>query len=254
MPLGPHRGSGAPRLQWRWNVKLIVLCSVLLPLTLAAGFWQLRRADEKRDLLATWQQRLDSDPVPLEAVDPRSDNQYLRVFVTGLPDQAHQLLVDNRLRRGRAGYEVLMPVQFDKDAWVLVNRGWVPRVDARDRATPIPPLGESRRLVGHLYRAAKMAPVLGPEEPADRWPQVIQQPAPELLAQRLGRALLPYQLRLEESPGFDVDWPVIGLSPQQHLGYAVQWFGLSGVLVVLGVISNSNLPEWWRARRRRSHG
>jgi cytochrome oxidase assembly protein ShyY1 len=254
MPLGPHRGSEAPRLQWHWNVKLIVLCSALLPLTLAAGFWQLRRAEEKRDLLAAWQQRLGSEPVALETVEPRGDNQYLRVFVTGLPDQAHQFLVDNRLRRGRAGYEVLMPVQFDKDAWILVNRGWLPRGDARDRALPIPPLTQSGRLVGHLYRAAKVAPVLGPEEPGASWPQVIQQPEPGLLARRFGHQLFPYQLRLEESPGFDVDWPVVGLSPQQHLGYAVQWFGLSGVLVVLGVISNSNLPEWWRARRRRSHG
>ncbi len=254
MPLEPHRGSEAPRLQWRWNIRLIALCSMLLPLTVAAGFWQLRRADEKRDLMSTYQQRQQAAPVALETVDRQGDNQYLRVFVTGLPDQAHQFLVDNRLRRGRAGYEVLMPVQFGKDAWILVNRGWLPRADARDRATPIPPLIESGRLVGHLYRAAKVAPVLGPEEPADGWPQVIQQPEPELLARRFGHDLFPYQLRLEESPGFDADWPVAGLSPQQHLGYAVQWFGLSAVLVVLGVISNSNLPEWWRARRRRSHG
>ena len=40
------------------------------------------------------------------------------------------------------------------------------------------------------------------------------------------------------------------LPPERHRGYAVQWFGLSAVVVVLGVISNSNFPKWWRARRR----
>ena len=252
MPLGPHRGSEAPRFQWHWNVKLIALCSALLPLTVAAGFWQLGRADEKRQLLATYEQRQRLDPVALTTVDPLADNQHLRVVVTGWPDQAHQFLVDNRLRRGRAGYEILLPVRFAKDGWLLVNRGWLPRAAGPDRIPEIPPVAESLTLVGYLYRASGVAPVLGPEEPAAGWPQVIQQPEPELLAGRLGRELFPYQLRLEESPGFDADWPVAGLSPEQHLGYAVQWFGLSAVVVVLGVISNSNFPEWWRARRRRS--
>jgi cytochrome oxidase assembly protein ShyY1 len=103
--------------------------------------------------------------------------------------------------------------------------------------------------VGYLHATASQAPVLGSEEPVSGWPQVVQQPDIELLERRLGRELFPYRVRLEHSPGFDTGWITTNLSPAQHQGYAVQWFSLSIALMVLGVLSNSNLVELWRARR-----
>lgn len=236
--------------RWRWNGRLVVLCLLLLPLTVTAGFWQLRRADEKRDLLAIHAQRSQAAPVALAHLDLQEEQQYRRVTVTGWPDQAHQFLLDNRMRHGRAGYEVLTPVRWADDGWIMVNRGWLPRPADGSGIPAVPRLSEPVTLVGYLYQAAAVAPVLGPEQPGADWPQVLQQPVPGLLVQRLGRDILPYQLRLEDSPGFETGWTVASLSPDQHIGYAVQWFGLSVVLAVLGVISNSNFPEWWRARRR----
>lgn len=237
-------------MQWRWNGKLVVFCLVLLPITVAAGFWQLGRAEEKRQVQLVHQQRDGAAPVDLTAIDVAEDQQYRTVVVTGWPDQQHQLLVDNRMRNGRAGYEVLLPLRFGPGQWVLVNRGWLPR----EQRGSIPALPEKRvQLSGHLYRPARLAPVLGSEEAITGWPQVIQQPNPELLEQRLGRELFPYQLRLDRSPGLETAWAMSGLTEQQHLGYAVQWFALSAALLTLGAIGNSTMPEWWRARRRRSH-
>lgn len=250
MPMVPERKSRPIALQWRWNGRLMVFCLLVLPLTITAGFWQLRRADEKRELLALYDQRSRTAPVAVADVDLREDQQYLRVTVTGWPDQTHQFLLDNRMRHGRAGYEVLTPVRWAGGGWIMVNRGWLPRPPEGNGVPAIPPLPELVTLVGYLYQAPAAAPVLGPEQPGLDWPQVLQQPAPSLLVQRLGREIFPYQLRLEDSPGFETGWTVASLSPEQHLGYAVQWFGLSAVLVLLGLISNSNFPEWWQARRR----
>lgn len=235
-------------MRWHWNGRLVVFCALLLPLTISAGFWQLRRADEKRAVAELYAQRSAAEPVVLASLELRDDQQYRRVRVTGVADQAHQFLLDNRMRNGRAGYEVLTPVRWSEDGWIMVNRGWLPRpVDGGVPA--IPPLPEPVSLVGYLYQTAGIAPVLGPEQPATGWPQVLQQPDPPLVMQRLGRDIAPYQVRLDHSPGLETGWTVSSLSTEQHLGYAVQWFGLSTVLVVLGVISNSNLVEWWRARR-----
>lgn len=246
-PVTEHE-SRQTALRWQWNGRLIVFCALLLPLTISAGVWQLRRGDEKRALLEGYAQRSATEAVALASLDLQGDQQYRRVRVTGVADQAHQFLLDNRMRHGRAGYEVLTPVRWSADGWIMVNRGWLPR--AVDGGVPaIPPLPEPVSLVGYLYRTAGIAPVLGPEQPDSGWPQVLQQPDSEMLMLRLGRDIAPYQVRLDHSPGFEAGWTVANLSPEQHLGYAVQWFGLSTVLVVLGVISNSNVVEWWRARR-----
>lgn len=251
MSSSPHRRPQRPRLQWQWNGRLLLCCLLILPLTLAAGFWQLDRAGEKRELLATFAARAQQAPVALTGVDPDADNRYLRVSASGRPDPGHQFLLDNRMRAGRAGYEVLTPVQLGDGGWVLVNRGWLPRGPSRAALPEIPPLPERVDWVGHLHGAASRAPVLGPEQPVAGWPQIVQQPDLELLERRLGRELLPYLVRLERSPGFDTGWITTNLSPAQHQGYAVQWFALSLTLVVLGLVSNSNLIELWRDRRRR---
>ncbi len=231
----------------------MVFCLIALLLTVTAGFWQLRRAEEKRELLAVFAARAQQKPVMLAEVDPDADNRYLRVSVSGRPDRQHQFLLDNRMRDGRAGYEVLTPVQFSDGVWVLVNRGWLPRGPSRTSLPELPLLPEQVHWVGFLHSSASQALVLGPEEPIAGWPQIVQQPDLELLERRLDREFFPYRVRLENSPGFDTGWITVNLSPAQHQGYAVQWFGLSLTLMVLGLFSNSNLIELWRARRRR-HG
>ena len=47
---------------------------------------------------------------------------------------------------------------------------------------------------------------------------------------------LPFELRLEPGPAaYAVNWPTVTLNPEQHLGYAVQWFSLAAALLVLFV-------------------
>jgi cytochrome oxidase assembly protein ShyY1 len=63
------------------------------------------------------------------------------------------------------------------------------------------------------------------------------------LERRLGRALFPDVVRLESSPGLDTGWIVVNLTPEQHLGYAVQWFALATALAILTFVTNSNIAE-----------
>jgi cytochrome oxidase assembly protein ShyY1 len=62
------------------------------------------------------------------------------------------------------------------------------------------------------------------------------------LGAALGQALYPYALVLDEGqPGlFQRDWqPGVTMTPEKHLGYAVQWFGLAVALLIIYVGVNT---------------
>jgi len=50
-----------------------------------------------------------------------------RVLVRGQYEPQYQILIDNRVHQGQAGYHVLTPLRIeDGNVRILVNRGWVP--------------------------------------------------------------------------------------------------------------------------------
>jgi hypothetical protein len=80
-----------------------------------------------------------------------SDRRYLRVTARGRYDSRHRLLLDNQVRRGRAGYRVLTPLRMEGDPRVLlVDRGWVPLGASRDELPAVAVSTEPRRVRGAL--------------------------------------------------------------------------------------------------------
>ena len=229
---------------------LVVLA--LLLLLLALGAWQLSRADEKRELLALHEARRLAAPVTVDQLERRQDRAYVRVRLHGSFDAEHGLLLDNRIRGGQAGVEVLQPF-YDQASglWLLLNRGWLPWPDRRMAptfATPEGPLS----LTAWAYVPLGEPFLLQQAQAAQGWPLLITQVEPQALWQRLGRAGLPQELRLEPGPAaFQVDWPVVAMSPDKHLGYAVQWFALAAAL--LGLFIYFGLHNARETRHEPSH-
>jgi len=207
---------------------------LLLPLLLALGFWQLSRAEEKRQLLADYQAIQQAPPISLGELFAQTvpkDGQ--RVQLQGRFDAAHSLLLDNRTRSGRAGVELLQPFQ-DKNSglWLLVNRGWLPWPDRRVAPTFATPDNE-QQLIARVYLPKKALFQL--ESPdSDDWPRLISAVQAQTLWQQLKRDGLPWQLRLEDSAAaYITDWQVVSMPPAKHTGYAVQWFALAATLAAL---------------------
>jgi len=69
-------------------------------------------------------------------------------------------------------------------------------------------------------------------------------------AELYGEDFFPYQLRLDQdSPGaLQTGWATVSVQPAKHTGYAVQWFVMALVLLLMTVIANSNLAEWLKQR------
>ena len=115
----------------------VALTAAGVALFVVLGMWQLQRAALKESIETKFEQRLAQPYRPLQAMDDQADIEFRRVLLEGKYDTTRNLLVDNQLRRGRAGYHVLTPFQLrDSAQVVLVNRGWAPWGESR--ATPAP--------------------------------------------------------------------------------------------------------------------
>jgi surfeit locus 1 family protein len=229
-----------------------VLVLLLFPALIALGFWQLARAAEKAELLAAHHAQQLAAPIPLADLERQPNPAYVRVRLQGFFDARHSLLLDNRTRGGRAGVELLQPF-YDQASglWLLLNRGWLPWPDRRVPpafATPDTPL----RLTATIHVPLGQSIQLQAQPPSADWPRLISEVEVEALWQQLGRGGLAYEARLEPGPAsLQTDWPVVAMSPDKHIGYAVQWFALAATL--LGLFIYLGLHNARETRHEPSH-
>jgi len=231
------------------NWKVSLLCLVTLPILLSLGFWQLDRAEQKRERQQRLERIASAPPVPLTRVRAANLPDGRRLLLRGHYLRSYNWLLDNRQRQGRVGYEVITPFELEDGALVLVNRGWVPADANRDeRPDPSAPAGE-HTLFGHLLSPSEH-PLLEEVEVAKGWPIRRVALAPEPMAGQLGKPLLARYVRLDDtSPGALVtDWPDTESSAAKHLGYAVQWFAMALALVIWCLFANTRFRYWWRQR------
>lgn len=204
------------------------------------GFWQLRRLDEKETLIARIESRLDESP---QSPPPRAewarlapadyDFRHVRVrgHYIGGPDALLYAQAPQGFGR-EPGYIVLSPFEISEVGVVLVERGFVP--DSKKAAYSPPPAGEVT-LVGHL-RAPQSRNLFTPADaPAQRlW--YSRDPAAIAASLKIGGGA-PFSLAVDSGAGADPGQPLPAPdSPQivnNHLSYAVTWFGLAGVLLIV---------------------
>ena len=221
-----------------WLPTLLVVVSVSLFISL--GRWQERRADEKQRLMDLQQARAAEAPMRLIAdMSELGDSRYRVVTVSGSYDTDHQVLVDNQISNGKAGYHVLTPLRGPNgSAAVLVNRGWIPMNPDRRQLPAIQAPAGQQVVSGALDKFGTVGLKLaGADVPSPGWPAVVQVVDAGKLAERLGYPLLPYQVLLAaaEPDGYERAWRQIDLHPEKSRGYAFQWFAFAATALALYV-------------------
>lgn len=226
----------AHRFRPRWLPTLAV--AALLPLFIAAGLWQLDRADQKQRLQAEYDARANAPPITLAATPQRAEDlRFFKIVARGVYEPEYQILIDNRVHQGQAGYYVITPMRIaDSATRVLVNRGWVPL--GRDRATlpdaPVPAgvqeaVGTATVPLAHPFTLGQV------EDPRGVWPKVWQHLDLERFRQRVPFAVQPVVILLEPaaSGGFVRQWARLDVGIATHQGYAFQWFSLAVALLAV---------------------
>ncbi len=216
---------------------------VLLWVLASLGFWQLDRAQQKRDLLAGYNVNPNATVVQLEPdLQSTTGMQFQFASAVGYYDDKHQFLLDNRTYQGRAGYHVLTPFKLrESKVAVLVNRGWIPMGGSRAELPDPGVAGDRRSIEGRIKQPSADSFMLGDEQPRQRWPYRIQRVDTGRLATELGYPLLPVILMLdgEQPDGFVRDWNPLPSGPERNVGYAVQWFGLAAALLIIYLVVNT---------------
>ena len=217
---------------------------VLLLLTLlvaALGTWQVERRGWKLALIAAVDARAGAPAVPAPGpgawdVTAAADG-YRHVRVAGTWLHERETLVRALTVLG-AGSWVMTPLRTPEGWTVLVNRGFVPS----DRADPASRAGQAKGavLVSGLLRVTEPGNFLQHNDPArNDWTSrdVAAIAAARGLDRGLDRAA-PYFIDADDTPN-PGGLPVGGLTvisfPNNHLLYAITWFGLAG-LGVAGLV------------------
>jgi surfeit locus 1 family protein len=201
---------------------------------IALGHWQAGRADEKRALGAQLDQ--GSKQVPLEIPPTKIDpaNYVMKhVAAKGRFVDERTVYLDNKLRRGQPGYEVVTPLRLD-GTHVLVNRGWVQAGKSREMLPEVSAPGGEVRVEGLALARIPHALELGPPAPG----KVRQNIDLAAFERETGLRLQPVVIE-QHSPapdGLAREWPRPDAGIEKHESYALQWYSLAGFALVLFVV------------------
>ncbi len=143
-------------------------------------------------------------------------------------DNAHTILLDNKIKNGQAGYHVLIPAHLDAHTLILVDQGWIPLGRSRKvLPQPTPIIGEVtiEGLLDFAYRNPFVSQAV--ESQTLQWPLRMQQLEFAWLEQCLGKTIYPMLVLLDSPPVQETL-----MTPARHQGYAVQWFALAVTLLL----------------------
>ena len=227
-----------PPRQFRPRLFPSLAVAVLLPLFLYLGYWQLQRAEEKRALQSEYDMRATGPAVTVEPrLQPPEALQFYRVVAKGYYETDHQVLLDNVVHQGQAGYDVITPLRLqDSEVRLLVNRGWVPLGRDRDHPPAIDPPKGLQRISGVATVPSEKYFMLAKPESLDRgWQLVWQHLDMERYAAAVPFPVQPVVVLLDPAVpgGFTRDWARLDAGIAVHKGYAFQWFMLAAALIAI---------------------
>jgi surfeit locus 1 family protein len=250
--------SGTPTRRLRAGLAVPALFALAALATFVGlGTWQIQRKAWKEALIATLQQRLSAAPVDLPSreqwgrLDPAKDEfrhvKFSAAFVPGAEALVYAGSSALRSDVSGPGYWVLALARLPAGGLVVINRGFVPE-GRQDTATrSVGEIAGNVELVG-VMRWPEPRGTFSPKDQPERNLWFVRDPVAIASAKGWGDAA-PFLIELE-SPQPPGGLPRAGALKvnlrNEHLQYAITWYGLAVVVVVM-------FAFWFRARRQATH-
>jgi surfeit locus 1 family protein len=218
-----------------------LMAAAMLAVLVALGTWQVERLHWKQGILAQIARAEAAPPIPL----PSRPDPFAKVEVTGSFRPDLSATYGAEVRDTRAGTELGMqliePLEREEGDPILVDRGWVPEKRARPIAQPA---GEVT-VQGYVRPSDTPGLFSANDNPAARQFFTLNAPA-------IGGALglprvAPYVLVALGAPppeGYPEPARHLPRPPNNHLSYAITWYGLAiGLVVIFALWARKVLNE-----------
>jgi surfeit locus 1 family protein len=237
--------------RWRSLVAPGLAAVVAFAILVSLGNWQMRRLAWKEGLLAQMATRAAA--APQDAPAPQDwarlapqDYEFLRVRLRGVFDHGREALLFHPAGgvAREPGYLVLTPLRLPSGAHVFVNRGFAPQSLADPAARAQGRVAGEVEIVGLMRSPEPRGAFTPPDQPDKRlW----HARDPAAMAAALGVAqAAPFTIDAEGEAapgGWPRPEPVLRNVPNNHLSYALTWYGLA--LTLMGVFA---VFAWRRLR------
>ena len=230
-----------------------LVCLICIAILCGLGVWQLQRKVWKENLIATMNERLNAAPQPLPSVwggITQASDEFRRVEFTAefLPGQEALVYTAGSPLRSDVkgpGYWVFAPARLPDGSIVVVDRGFVP-LDRKDVATRAAGVPKSTVDIIGVLRWPEERSTFTPREEENGNVWFVRDPT-GMSVRAHWDAQAPFYID-QESPVPPGGLPKPGKLevhlPDNHLQYAITWFGLAAGL--LGVYA------WWLVGRLRA--
>lgn len=220
-----------------------IITLMILPVLLNLGFWQLDRAEEKRELIELFKKQNDSGPLLIKD-NTKIENSfnYRNSQVEGNYISTKLIFIDNKIHQGKTGVYVLTPFKLKNSEYsILVNRGWVPMAADRSYLPEIQTTTNLLKLSGKIKILTEEPFTVGDQFQSNKgWPALMQWVNVSEVEKKSKLKLLPYIFLLDkkEQSGFVRNWKPVVMLPEKSTSYAVQWFSLAFALFVIYIVVN----------------
>lgn len=239
-----------------------VFTLVMVAWFVGLGVWQLQRRLEKHALIAALTERLAAAPVPLpppaqwRALEPERD-EFRRVRFAATYQSAPDAMVYSSGSAVRAdisgpGTWAFLPARLADGESVVINAGFVQNTmqdrGQQDRAVAPLITSQPATLTGYIRFPEAGGALTPPENVARRLWFTRDHLA---MARALGwgeggQPVAPFYIDLEQpvpQNGIPKPGPLQVHLKDDHLQYAITWFGLAGAVAIAFAV-------WWRGQRR----
>ena len=214
------------------GIRITIFFVFFAILFFSLGLWQIERGQAKTTILAEFEDNLSKNPVYLNQESKKWD----RVYVKGKWDNSKQILVDNVINRGVAGYKVLTPLRIiETNQLILVDRGWIKQNKYRE-ILPNIELIEADEVVSGILEYPELGLVLSEDLVSKEWPKISQTKNLEVISKEYDEFIYPMILLADPILKNSLEYIKItptNMTPTKHYGYSAQWFLMFLVLCLM---------------------
>lgn len=225
-----------------WPTVMTIPIIVILVLL---GNWQVDRLDWKLDLIQKLDERYGMPAVSLPETIQNSDDWFYRhARVKGRFLHMREMPLYSVGPSGRPGYDLFTPLVTRGGATIIINRGWVPE-DLKEQASRPTTIRSGEVEITGVLRKSWEKEKFAPENDLEKnlW---FYGDLEAMAGHQQLSDVFPMFLYADRSPVAG-DYPVGGRTRvklvNNHLDYAMTWYGLAIVLFIIYLIFNIRRDE-----------